>query len=78
MWDRGFLNYDFTIINFMIKNENIKMIDLDFITSTEDIQPFRLLWFFERIDIIKNWHGESYDIVMKLKEKVLLKWKNAI
>ena len=75
MWNRGFLNYDFTIINFLIKDENIKMIDLEFIVK-ENIEPFRLLWFFERIDIIKNWHGNSYDKIMKLKEEVLLKWKN--
>lgn len=78
IWNRGFLNYDFTIINFMIKDINIKMIDLDFITSINEIQPYRLLWFFERIDIVKNWHGNSYDTIMKLKQEVLSKWKNVI
>lgn len=75
MWDRGFINYDFTIINFMVKDETIKMIDLEFIDQNSNMNLYRMIWFLERIDIIKNWHGNCNDEIMEIKERVLLKWK---
>jgi hypothetical protein len=75
LWASELLNYDFTIINFMIKDEDIKMIDLDFITDINCIEAYRLLWFFERIDVISNWYGFNEEI-LKIKLEVINKWKS--
>jgi RIO-like serine/threonine protein kinase len=77
MWNKGLINYDLTIINFMIKGDRIKMIDLEFVANVDKIDLFRMLWFFERIDVIKNWHGDAYDTIMEIKMKVANKWRNA-
>jgi RIO-like serine/threonine protein kinase len=76
MWDMGFINYDFTIINLMVKDEKIKMIDVEYLENTNNMNLFRVLWFCERLDVIKNWYGKSYDVFMKIKESVLLKWSS--
>jgi hypothetical protein len=74
MWNRGFINYDFTIINFMVKDAKLKMIDVEFIERIEQMNLNRVLWFCERLDIIQNWYGKQNDIFSNIKKRVVLKW----
>lgn len=74
MWNKGFINYDFTIINFMVKDAKIKMIDVEFIEKIEQMNLSRVLWFCERLDIIKNWYGKQNNIFSNIKKRVVLKW----
>lgn len=77
IWDRGILNYDFTIINFLVKDDEIKMIDLDLLTDKNFIDARRLLWFFERIDFVRGWYTNAgfNEEVTKIKLDAISKWR---
>ena len=72
------INYDFTTINFMCKDNDIKMIDLDFVNNIKNgINTDRMLWLFERLDFIKNWYNKENFEINYIKKEVLDRWKMA-
>ncbi|AFN75412.1 hypothetical protein MROS_2182 [Melioribacter roseus P3M-2] len=63
--NQNIIPVDSGLANFLVKDQDVKMIDLDFLLKWEEVTFFNIIWFITRVDEIKSW---SIDLGHKIND----------